>query len=62
MMQEAGLRDVKFYPMTFGLATLYVGTKSTAGSDKATGVPSAAAEATSRENSPRSGATPGGRS
>ena len=62
MMQEAGLRDVKFYPMTFGLATLYVGTKSTPSSDKATGVPAAAAEATSRENSPWSGATPGGRS
>lgn len=28
MMHEAGLRDAKFYPMTFGLATLYVATKS----------------------------------
>lgn len=28
MMNEAGLHDVKFYPMTMGLATLYVGTKA----------------------------------
>jgi demethylmenaquinone methyltransferase/2-methoxy-6-polyprenyl-1,4-benzoquinol methylase len=27
MMNDAGLRDVKFFPMTFGLATLYIGTK-----------------------------------
>lgn len=26
-MQEAGLRQVKFYPLTLGLATLYVGVK-----------------------------------
>ncbi|TWT30300.1 UbiE/COQ5 methyltransferase [Posidoniimonas corsicana] len=26
-MEAAGLRDVKFHPMTFGVATLYVGTK-----------------------------------
>lgn len=28
MMHEAGLKDAKFYPMTFGLATLYVATKA----------------------------------
>ncbi|MBL8891031.1 MAG: class I SAM-dependent methyltransferase [Planctomycetaceae bacterium] len=28
LMQEAGLKDAKFYPMTFGLATLYVATKA----------------------------------
>lgn len=28
-MTAAGLRDVKFYPLTFGVATLYVGTKPT---------------------------------
>ena len=28
MMEKAGMRDVKFYPMTFGLATLYVGTRT----------------------------------
>lgn len=28
MMEQAGLRDVKFFPMTVGLATLYVGTKA----------------------------------
>ena len=27
MMNQAGLKDVKFYPMTIGLATLYVGVK-----------------------------------
>jgi demethylmenaquinone methyltransferase/2-methoxy-6-polyprenyl-1,4-benzoquinol methylase len=26
-MQAAGLRDVQFFPLTFGIATLYVGTK-----------------------------------
>ena len=26
-MAEAGLRDVRFYPFTFGIATLYAGTK-----------------------------------
>ncbi|HTN76291.1 MAG TPA: class I SAM-dependent methyltransferase, partial [Pirellulaceae bacterium] len=26
-MQAAGLRDVKFYPLTFGIATLYIGKK-----------------------------------
>lgn len=28
LMNEAGLREVKFFPMTLGLATLYVGTKA----------------------------------
>lgn len=28
LMNEAGWHDVKFYPMTLGLATLYVGTKA----------------------------------
>jgi len=28
MMQQAGLRDTKFFPMTMGLATLYVGVKA----------------------------------
>lgn len=40
MMQEAGLQQVKFYPMTVGLATLYVGvkpTRSDAGPIAATG-------------------------
>lgn len=27
MMQDAGMKDVTFHPMTFGLATLYIGTK-----------------------------------
>ncbi|MBQ2821129.1 MAG: bifunctional demethylmenaquinone methyltransferase/2-methoxy-6-polyprenyl-1,4-benzoquinol methylase UbiE [Thermoguttaceae bacterium] len=27
MMEEAGLSEVKFFPMTFGIATLYVGKK-----------------------------------
>ena len=27
MMSEAGLRNVRFHPLTFGVATLYVGTK-----------------------------------
>lgn len=27
MMEDAGLSDVKFFPMTFGIATLYVGKK-----------------------------------
>ena len=27
MMSEAGLKDTKFIPMTFGIATLYIGTK-----------------------------------
>lgn len=27
MMEESGLSDVKFYPMTFGIATLYIGRK-----------------------------------
>lgn len=26
-MRDAGLKDVKYYPMTFGIATLYVGVK-----------------------------------
>ena len=30
-MEAAGLDDVKFYPMTFGVATLYVGKKVTGG-------------------------------
>ncbi len=62
MMQDAGLRDVKFYPMTFGLATLYVGTKSAAASETGTGGPSGAAELASPGDLPRSSATPGGRS
>lgn len=28
LMNDAGLREVKFFPMTLGLATLYVGTKA----------------------------------
>ena len=28
-MRDAGLHDVRFYPMTLGIATLYVGTKET---------------------------------
>ena len=32
-MQAAGLTDVRFYPMTFGIATLYVGEKKVADSE-----------------------------
>lgn len=28
MMREAGMQDVKYYPLTFGIATLYVGIKN----------------------------------
>ena len=32
-MESVGLRNVQFFPLTFGIATLYVGTKRTETSD-----------------------------